>query len=100
MSEEVVKMAQDLEKIHGLSPAKTFQLAVVVRNRQYLYAEALLDEEKKNEKEKLEEVQNKLKKVIDSYGGIVVIDDWLTEHDTHQLLREIKDMDWTFLSEE
>ncbi|MBI5151591.1 MAG: hypothetical protein HZA34_03380 [Candidatus Pacebacteria bacterium] len=90
-------MAEELERKHGRSPARTFQLAVTVCDKQKIYG-ASSKEEREDCKREMEKFQAILKKIIESYGGIEVIDNWLIAHDTHQLLNGIKDMDWDFLS--
>lgn len=97
MSAETVKLAEELHNKNGLAPAEAFQLARNIAAKEYL-----LKDDSKNSlrhQSELAEMRAELLRVVQEYGGAVVIDDWLKAHDNHKYLREIKNIDWSFLPE-
>lgn len=99
MSAETVRLAEELQKKHGLSPAKLFQRVVALRNWEYLKANAESDSDSQKAQIEIDALRAELLSAITSYGGVGVVDKWLTEHDNHQLPRNVAGVDWSFLPE-
>ncbi len=92
-----------LGKEHGLVPADVVAKVIALGQRESAEKEMKQLKKTKNLKENVEEI-NKLRqlliKVITSYGGVKVIDQWLTTNDPgHVLISEVSGVDWTFLPE-
>ena len=97
MSGETLKLAEELKKTHRLAPAEVHQQSAKLRN-DYFLLENLSGEQKIKKAQEIKDLEDLLRDVITSYGGISNIDTWLVEHDPeNQKLKNIQGMNWDFL---